>query len=48
VALINIQAINSLYDKWSELRKQAIMTSEATYWNKPLWQVKPVTGTSHY
>jgi len=24
------------------------MTSEATYWNKPLWQVKPVTETSHY
>jgi hypothetical protein len=30
VALSNIQSINSHYDKWSELTKQTIMTSQAS------------------
>jgi hypothetical protein len=25
-----------------------MMTNEESYWNKPLWQVKLVTETSHY
>ena len=38
-----------VYDgKWRELRKQAIMTSEAGYWNQPLWQVKRVTEAKYY
>ena len=35
------------HDMWRELLKQAIVTCEASYWNKSLWHVKRVIETNH-
>ena len=39
--------VDRRHDMWRVLLKQAIVTCEASYWNKSLWQVKRVIEASH-